>query len=122
MPQIKELEKQLAEGKAQPTSASSATSLNSTSAAGEGGTACCTNGNPLQGAADEAASGGSGGSMLQLGQAGCGGLKGRLLSKQLAWWQHALVTGLSVICTMGYMGWEASWRCSSSSGGMVCSA
>ena len=46
-----------------------------------------------------------------------GSSKGGLLAKQVAWWQHALVTGLSVVATMG---WEASWACSrNSSSGMV---
>jgi hypothetical protein len=50
--------------------------------------------------------------MLQQGGAGCSSFKSQLLKKQMAWWQHVLLTGLSVVCAMGYMSWEASWSCS----------
>uniref|UniRef100_A0A383WLH3 Kinesin-like protein n=1 Tax=Tetradesmus obliquus TaxID=3088 RepID=A0A383WLH3_TETOB len=104
---IKELEKQLAE---RSTKASPSSATNS-SAGGESDATCSAN-HASQDLADDKLQC-SRGSMLQ---AGCGGSKGGLLAKQVAWWQHALVTGLSVVATMGYMGWEASWNCSSGCG------
>jgi hypothetical protein len=108
--QIKELEKQLAEEQQHTSSTPAAPhSSASTPSSSEGSGNTCS-----KEKADE-----SGGAQ-QLGKPGSGSFKQQMLSKQVAWWQHAVVTGLSVVCTMGYMGWEASWRCST--GGMLCAA
>ncbi|KAF6263267.1 P-loop containing nucleoside triphosphate hydrolase protein [Scenedesmus sp. NREL 46B-D3] len=119
---IKELEKQLAEEQERTSSATTAPSSSSiaSSAAAIGssthGKSSINNGSKGEVNASSMPHGSNG--VQQLGKAGCESFTSRMLSKRVVWWQHAVVTGLSVVCTMGYMGWEASWRCST--GGLVC--
>jgi hypothetical protein len=113
--QIKELEKQLAEEQQRTsTSAASNSSTSTTTSSEDSGNSTCSKGD-----ANESSKHGRSGAQ-QLSRPGGGSFKQQMLSKQVAWWQHAVVTGLSVVATMGYMGWEASWSCNS--GGMLCAA
>eukprot|EP00878_Enallax_costatus_P042547 GHUV01049943.1.p1 GENE.GHUV01049943.1~~GHUV01049943.1.p1 ORF type:complete len:384 (+),score=136.91 GHUV01049943.1:1278-2429(+) len=38
-----------------------------------------------------------------------GGRSASMLHRQMPWWQHLVMTGVSVTVVMAYMSWEASW-------------
>jgi hypothetical protein len=114
--QIKELEKQLAEQQQHTSPTPAAPNANKPNASATVGS---SNNTCREHDANQSLTHDTGG-VQRMVKAGGGSFKQQMMSKQLAWWQHAAVTVLSVVATMGYMGWEASWRCSS--GAMLCAA
>lgn len=130
--QIKDLEKQLAESQKRtaatscPTGSNRAAACNSTdpsstaaspenvsSSGPRAGGGSCTDGNSngLGNSATGEHAAAAAGTNYTTSYKRSGSTGRSRQGKQLPWWQHMVLTGLSVVGVMGYMSWEASWYC-----------